>query len=128
MTATKYNVRNTITSIFYCSLELYKFFFRKYFIDIVERMSCFKRFRNFFSEINHSDILQNFKICSPANFFRKNREFRRILALFCVNAGYIYVLAILLHSLALFYVLSHGFTFSCNFTFFFCYSLTILIV
>ena len=39
-------------------------------------------------------------------FSEKNREFQRVLALFRVNAGYICIFAIILHSLALFSILS----------------------
>ena len=44
-------------------------------------------------------------------FTEKHREFPRVLALFHVNAGYIYIFAIILQSLALFCVLLHGFVF-----------------
>ena len=42
----------------------------------------------------------NFGLEVPAIFFRKNREFRRVLALFRMNARYICIFAIILCSLA----------------------------
>ena len=41
-------------------------------------------------------------IPSPAVYFRKNREFRRVLAVFCANSRYICIFAIILHPLAFF--------------------------
>ena len=69
----------------------------------------------YYIKSNKWDTVHQF---SPANFYQKNREFRRVLALFPVNAGYICIFALILHPLALFCVLSHGFTFLCNFTLF----------
>ena len=41
-------------------------------------------------------------------FSEKNREFLRLLALFCANCGYICIFAIVLHPLALFCVFLNG--------------------
>ena len=53
--------------------------------------------------IQHNDIPYDLeeKAALPI-FSEKNRELRRILALFGVNGRYIYILYIILHSLALF--------------------------